>query len=152
MNYVIDTNVAVVANGRDTHAELTLQLECNNFLAKLLKNARHRIILDTEYEIFSEYKKYLNFNGSPGMGDILFKYVHDHMHMNKKIRLHPITKIADMSRGYEELPINSLDPSDRKFLATAVVGSAEIVNATDGDWAENKVLTQSLGIEIVNLG
>ena len=44
-------------------------------------------------------------------------------------------------RGFEELPVNRLDRADRKFLATAVVGNAPILNATDSDWDEQKELT-----------
>ena len=53
--------------------------------------------------------------------------------------------------GFEELPPNRLDPSDRKFLATAVVGEARILNAVDSDWAEQRTLTDDLGVDVVQL-
>ena len=42
--------------------------------------------------------------------------------------------------GYDELPENKFDPSDRKFLAVAVVAKAVVLNATDSDWHEHKDL------------
>ena len=58
---------------------------------------------------------------------------------------------ADDERGFEALPPNKLDRSDRKFLATAVVGEARILNATDSDWAEQQELTGGLGVDVVQL-
>ena len=51
----------------------------------------------------------------------------------------------------KELPENHLDISDRKFLATALVGEAVILNATDGDWAEQRDLTTRLGVTVRQL-
>ena len=46
---------------------------------------------------------------------------------------------------------NSFDPSDRKFLAVAVVAEAVVLNATDSDWAEHGALMDSLGVEVCQL-
>ena len=58
---------------------------------------------------------------------------------------------VDDERGFEELPPNELDPSDRKFLAVAVVGAAKILNAVDSDWSEQRSLTDDLSIDVVQL-
>ena len=68
-----------------------------------------------------------------------------------RVRQASITPIRDESRGFRELPNNGLDPSDRKFLAVAVVGEAEIVNATDSDWSEQEELTRDLGVSVRQL-
>ena len=82
---------------------------------------------------------------------MFFKYIHDNQHAANKIHSVCITLSSDIGRGFEELPINSLDSSDRKFLATAVVAQVTIVNATDSDWAEQCELLETLHIEIKQL-
>ena len=47
--------------------------------------------------------------------------------------------------------MNSLDRSDRKFLAAAVVGHAAIVNATDSDWSQQEELIERLGVTVRQL-
>ena len=37
--YVVDTNVAMAANGRDTHADLECQLDCIEKLAAICREA-----------------------------------------------------------------------------------------------------------------
>lgn len=152
MNVVVDTNVAIAANGRDTHASLTCQYACTVFLEGLISpGKRTHIVLDEEGLIFTEYSGYLYYKGQPGVGDAFFKYLHDHMYLSKKIRLVPITPIADEARGFNELPPNSVDKSDRKFLATAIVASAEIVNAVDTDWHKQAEFIAGLGAKVRQL-
>lgn len=152
MNVVVDTNVAVAANGRDTHASLVCQYECIEFLAGLVSPAkRTRIILDMQGLIFDEYTGHLSYKGVPGVGDMFFKYLHDHMYLGKKIRLVPITPIADEDRGFNELPSNSVDKDDQKFLATAVSAGAKIVNAVDTDWHEQIAFIAGLGVNVLQL-
>ena len=107
--------------------------------------------MDDGYLIFDEYRARLRFEGAPGMGDAFFKHVFNHMHDACRVRKVPITPCDDERRGFKELPQNKLDPSDRKFLATAVVAEAEILNATDSDWNEQAALTSSLGVTVRQL-
>jgi len=152
MNVVVDTNVAVAANGRDTHASLACQYSCAVFLAELVSpGKRTHIVLDKSGLIFSEYSDYLHYKGQPGVGDAFFKYLHDHMHLDKKIKLVPITPIADESRGFEELPQNLMDRNDRKFLAVAITADAKIVNALDTDWHERAKFVTHLGVNMQQL-
>ncbi|MDP2785135.1 MAG: hypothetical protein Q8O38_11170 [Sulfurimicrobium sp.] len=152
MNVVVDTNVAISANGRDTHASLACQYVCIVFLQGLVspKN-RTQIVIDELDLIFSEYSNHLHYKGQPGVGDIFFKYLHDHMYLRKKIKRVPITPIADDARGFNELPPNTVDKSDQKFLAAAVVAGAEIVNAVDTDWHEQVVFVADLGVNVHQL-
>ena len=55
------------------------------------------------------------------------------------------------SRGFEELPDNTFDRCDRKFLAVAVVAKAVVLNAVDSDWSEHATLMDTLGIEVDQL-
>lgn len=145
---VIDTNVAISANGRDTHASLSCQFAC----LELLESCRElNIYLDNQNLIMGEYAKHLNYSGQPNVGDMFFKYLHDYQYSSKKIHSVKITPTNDEEKSFEELPTNQLDPSDRKFLATAVVANATIVNATDSDWEEQQQLLESLNISIKQL-
>lgn len=152
MNVVVETNVPIAANGRDTHASFACQYTCIEFLKELVSpESAKSIILDEQGLIIEEYRSYLNHRGQPGVGDIFFKYLHDHMYLGEKIILLPITPIVDESRGFEELPVNQIDKSDRKFLALAIVANANITNALDTDWHEQTVFIDSMRIQIDQL-
>ncbi len=152
MKVAVDTNVSIASNGRNTHAGLDCQVKCIEFLQlSISANSRTKIVLDQTGLIFDEYKSYLNFHGQPGVGDIFFKYLHDHMYLEKKVSLVSITRIEDEDRGFEELPVNSVDKSDRKFLAAAVIANAGIVNALDGGWHLQREFISTLGITVLQL-
>ena len=147
--YVVDTNVAVVANGRGTDADEACQLRCIEVLEDVC--ARQVVVMDDGDRIFDEYRERLHFNGVPGVGDKFFKHVFYHQYGGGRVRRVPITLCSDERRGFEELPRNDLDRSDRKFLAAAVVGGAIILNAVDSDWGEQEALTEGLGVPVEQL-
>lgn len=152
MKVVIDTNVAIAANGRKTHACNKCQLACIEFLESLTSvSGRRKIYLDDLDLLLNEYKPHLNFHGQPGIGDAFYKFLHDHKYSGKKISLVSITPNNDNGTGFDELPANSIDPSDRKILAISVVGSAKIVNALDNDWHEKREFIAGLGIDVIQL-
>ena len=146
---VVDTNVAVAANRKNTHADLVCQMACVTKLRAVCRDTI--IVLDNSNLIFDEYKDRLSFAGAPGVGDAFFKHVHQHMYGGKRVLRVAITPCDDGSRSFEELPKNKLDHSDRKFLAVAVVAQAEILNATDSDWSEQEALTRDLGVRVRQL-
>lgn len=127
--FVIDTNVAISANGRETHASLKCQLACIEWL----ENCRNIFIaLDKNGLIMNEYEKHLNYSGQPGVGDMFFKYLYNNQYDPEKICLVKITLQNKENSEFAELPPNKVDPSDRKFLATAViVGGAGLAMGGD---------------------
>lgn len=147
---VVDTNVAIVANGgKTTNADLRCQLSCTERLEIVVKE--EVVALDNAQQILTEYGQHLSFSGRPGVGDMFFKYVFDNQHQEERVQLIAITECEDADRGYEELPRNKFDPSDRKFLAVAVVSRAVALNATDSDWGEEQRLINELKVEIEQL-
>ncbi len=82
---------------------------------------------------------------------MFFKHVHVHQYGETRVKRFPVTPCDNPQRGFTELPENNLDPSDRKFLATACVASGVILNATDSDWSEQEELTSGLGVEVRQL-
>ena len=152
MTFVVDTNVAIVANGCDgceTHADIRCQLTCVQRLKSLV--ARETVAIDAGNLILAEYKKRLNFSGRPGVGDVFFKHVFDNQYQGERVRRVTVTPSQDDRRGFEELPDNAFDRKDRKFLAVAVVAEAVVLNATDSDWGEQAALMNTLGVEVDQL-
>lgn len=147
-DFVVDSNVAVVANGRATHANQDCQLACISKLEQVVR--QHRVALDKGGLIFEEYQRRLNFSGGPGIGDMFFKHLFNHQYNRKRVLQVKITP-SDADRGFMELPTNRLDPADRKFLAVAAVARASILNAADSDWNENADLLDNLGVTVVQL-
>ena len=96
MKLVIDTNVAIAANGRNTHACAECQLACIDFLEKLTQHPKKQlVVLDDAEQIWGEYSSHLNYRGQPGVGDIFFKYLHDNRHKQEAIELVSITPSSD---------------------------------------------------------
>ena len=147
--FVVDTNVAISANGRETHADEQCQLECVQTLRAMV--AGEMIAIDDGGSILDEYAKNLRWSGQPGTGDAFFKHVFNSQYDPTRIRRVPLTPSEDDRRSFEELPPNTFDPSDRKFLAVAVVANGVVLNATDSDWNEHRALTDELGVEVRQL-
>lgn len=150
---VIDTNVAIVANGHASQAGPNCRRECAANLKKSIDECR--ILLDTHSLILSEYQNYFSFSGQPGIGDAFFKWLHNNQanpeHCRKvKIAPHP-------DREFVEFPsdenLSSFDRSDRKFVAVALASGTEpeIMNASDTDWWHHRHELQQHGIEVVFL-
>ena len=147
--FVVDTNVAIAANGRQTHADERCQLACVEKLESVV--AQDVVAIDDGRAILAEYGKHLRFSGMPGMGDMFYKHVFNFMYLPDRVRMVTVTPSEDLGRGFEELPENTFDPSDRKFLAVAVVANAVVLNATDSDWSEHGALMDKLGVEVSQL-
>ena len=146
--HVIDTNVAVAANGRDTHANKACQLACMDALVLV---ATQKVAIDDRGLILKEYGNRLNYAGRPGVGDFFFKHVLDNQYRPDRVRRVAISPTDDDQRGFSELPPNKLDRSDRKFLAVAAAVNAVIFNATDSDWDEQATLMEDLKVEVRQL-
>lgn len=146
---VVDTNVAVVANGRDTHADVTCQLACVRAISETYN--KRAVVVDEGDLIMDEYAKHLHRSGEPGAGDAFFKHLFQHSYGSDRVRRVSLTPCDDDQRGFAELPVNSFDPDDRKFVAAAVVANAAIMNATDSDWHEQRAFLDCLGVTIEQL-
>lgn len=147
---VIETNVAISANGKNTHASLECQLACVTFLSKVVAR-KEPIAIDELGLILEEYAKYLNYSGQPEVGDEFFKYLNDHQYYSDQVLRVQITPNNEPERGFDELPINSMDPSDRKFLVVALVSKGRVVNALDSDWHENIEAINEMGVQVAQL-
>ena len=155
--YVIDTNVGVVANGRNCpQADYACKLACIGKLkecVEILNNKKQgHVVVDSGNEIFEEYRSHFAFEGQPGTGDMFFKVLHERRFSTVNCERVEINR--DEEWGYEEFPhdeeLRGFDFSDRKFIAVAIQSqnSPVILNATDSDWHENgKSLNKYVQIE-----
>lgn len=152
---VVDTNVPIVANGRDTHASSACRLIGIDFLEDLV--AKGRIAIDDRGVIFEQYKSYLSFSGQPGVGDLFFKHVFDNMYVSERVERVVVEPIADDRRQFAEFPVDaelaSFDRADKVFVAVAraTPRNRDIVNATDGGWAAHRVPLLRHGVAVVEL-
>ena len=64
---VVDTNVAIVANGNNTNASPSCQLAALAALREILQDGR--IVVDIAGDMLNEYRRLLNPSGQPGVGD-----------------------------------------------------------------------------------
>ena len=147
---VVDTNVLVAANGRDTHVEDSCQLRCVEELARL---AREEVVcVDDKWLIMREYEKRTRQKGQARPGTVFYKHVCRKMGDSKTVRLIPVDPRDAEGRDFADpvLPPNNLK-RDAKFLAVAVKASAAIVNAADSDWAEHRELTDRLRVDVRQL-
>ena len=147
--FVVDTNVAIVANGRGTHADEQCQLDCVQKLESLVK--QEIVAIDKRGLILDEYGNHLSYSGMPGVGDAFFKHVLDNQYRNRHVHRVQVTPSEDDRQGFERLPENTFDRSDRKFLAVAVVAEAVVLNATDSDWDEQAALMERLDVKVDQL-
>ena len=96
---------------------------------------------------------YADFSRSGGrsVGDQFFIHVINNRYDETRVQRIAVTPIDDERRSFEELPENTFDRSDRKFLAVAVSAEAVVLNATDSDWGEQRELMDGLGVKVEQL-
>lgn len=153
-NYVVDTNVLIVANGRNTNTTLQCRLNCIDKLTLILSN--DRILIDNLGLIFAEYKNYMCFSGQPGVGDQFFKWLHENQAVTDrclKINITPLNGNNDFEEFPNSEDLNEFDRNDRKFVAVAIASqkSPPILNAVDSDWwdFQNALEAESIVIEFL---
>jgi hypothetical protein len=129
---VVDTNVGVVANGRNTNATFACRLAALDALASIVREGR--IVIDASGEMEAEYRTYFNPSGQPGVGDRFFQAVLTEF--AGRVERIDLEKRADGS--YADFPddadLASFDYSDRKFAAAARKAGVPVLNAVDSDW------------------
>ena len=147
---VVDTNVLIVANGNNDQADPECELACIEMLEGATKG-KETVLLDASGLIMDEYEGYCSYSGVPGVGDLFFKFLHDHQYSEASVVRIPIQQTPDREGGFANLPPNDFDPNDRKFLAVAEAGNGRVVNATDSHWSEHADFIDSMGVFVCEL-
>lgn len=150
MHVVVDTNVLIVANRRETQASPQCVLNCIRKLESIQKI--QVLVIDDGWRIIKEYRKKVSSSGQPGIGDAFLKWVLTNHNNSTRCEKVSITEIAD--NHYAEFPtdpaLGQFDLSDRKFVAVALMHPAHppIVNAVDSDWLLWQIPLEANGIQI----
>ena len=149
MRRVVDTNVAVTANGDATNQCVTA---CGRALLAVA-NGGH-LFVDAAGDIVAEYRKNLAAHGDPRAGNAFFKWLLTNEWNPQKVTRVAITKKADDKDSFNELPDPPegvrYDPSDRKFLAVSAAHPEHppVLQALDSKWWGWKDALQQSGVII----
>src|SRR5690606_5245925 len=114
-----------------------------------------KILIDDQYLIIEEYKRYLSYSGQPGAGDAFFKWLWSN-HVNlAHCRQVPISRLAgDGWRVFVEVPddneLRGFDRDDQKFVAVSLASeeAPAVLNASDTDWWNFRVPLEQNGVRI----
>lgn len=148
---IVDTNVAITANGHARQAGPACQLACINALRTI--QAQRRVSMDQSGLILQEYRRHLSPNGQPGLGDAFFKWLWNNQANPQVCVPVPITPTSD-GRDFAEFPDDAalalFDPSDRKFVAVARAhpDRPPIFNAVDTDWLHYQDALAAHGVRV----
>ncbi len=149
---VVDTNVALAANGEAEHTDPKCVLRCLQEL-KATRNER-QVLLDDAGLIMQEYLKQKPHGLPRGAGDAFLIWVHDNQANPANVRTVPVTPLDDDPRGFAEFPddgdLIDFDPDDRKFVAVALASGdvPPILNATDTDWWIHRTALARNGVRV----
>jgi len=152
VHVVIDTNVAVTANGKNDGAPFDCVVASARALKYVIDNGH--VYIDVGGAIIAEYKTYLRAAGQPGPGDVFYKWLLTHQWGNRRVTRVPITPKAEDNRDYEELPEptdgTEYDPSDKKFLAVAVAHPRrpQILQSFDSKWWGWRAALEAAGVSV----
>lgn len=157
---IIDTNVLVVANGRDAAPQSTEKcvILCRVRLAEISRGSE-KGLLDDKRRIIQEYKNNLNEKGR-GHGDRFWLELIRRMwrEEEKFIRV-SITSLAGNGTDFEEFPnddasLKNFHKKDRKFVAVALAyqhnsgQEAPILIADDSGWKEFNTALANHGVYV----
>lgn len=150
MTVVVDTNVAVVANGKSQQASAACVLTCTEKLQQIM-TGELKLVLDNDWRILNEYMRNLRSNGAD-VGDRFLGWL-----LANKDRLCDyvsITPIGGSENDFQEFPtdpaLRNFDPADRKFIAVALAHAEKppILQAVDSEWWNYREALRQSGITI----
>lgn len=143
MTFIVDTNVAIVANEEPTEQRpLDCIDACIRNLEAIMRSGR--IAMDDEDLILEEYYPYTQWHGELGTGHEFFKFVIDNLWNPERCDRVPLAPYPN----HPEL--DAFDLSDRKFVQVSL-GHPErppILNATDSDWQHVEEALTAHGVTI----
>lgn len=147
---VMDTNVAVVANGEASQAGPDCVTACISRIKSIQKE--ETILVDDSGFVLQEYRRRLRPRGEPGIGHQFFLWLADHLGDETRCRQVQVTPHGE--RGFAEFPdsedLRDFDRDDRAFVAVAIASGVgpPVVNASDTDWWNHREALARHGVEI----
>lgn len=153
MSCVVDTNVAVVAEGLTPQAGPRCVDVCQTRLETIVREGG--LLLDSLDLIIEEYAGALGKAGRPGIGRAFVKWAFDYRFDPSKVRRVDILPVRPATwRRFAEVPdvpaLRTFDGDDQKFVAVALSSGEHpsILNATDSDWANHHAALVAAGIRV----
>jgi hypothetical protein len=137
MRCVVDTNVAVIANGTSAPASADCAAASARALQDVMRSGH--VFIDDAGEIVTEYRNNLAPFGQPLPGNAFLKWLLTHEWDRRRVTRVTVTR-NNGSTGFDELPVpddgTRYDPSDCKFLAIAATHPEHppILQAMDSKW------------------
>ena len=153
MTVIVDTNVAVVANGKWDEDFDDCEATCISRLEEIT-SGKVILALDDQRRIIEEYRKKLSPDGQPGVGDAFLKWVEINWTNPKRCVRVPITPIENSETEFKEFPddhaLQKFDSDDRKFVAVAVAHCEKppILQAVDSQWLDFRDVLLQHGVRV----
>ena len=151
MAVIVDTNVAVVANGQSPQASPNCVDICINRIERIIRGGE-KLVLDNRWMILTEYMRNLRSSGEPGAGDKFLLWLL--RNKDTQCDLVSITSIDGSNNAFEEFPddpaLDGFDPADRKFIAVACahLERPPILQAVDSKWLDFNDAFRENGITV----
>lgn len=142
MTFVVETNVALVANLKADHASQDCVLACTRVLKSIMES--ERVAIDDQWVVLSEYKKKLRSSGQPGVGDAFLRFVLTNL--RNPLRCAAVT----MSEFPDHPALAAFHSKDRKFVQVSLAhpDRPAILNAVDTDWRPFETHFMAHGVSI----
>ncbi len=145
---IVDTNVAVVANGHSEQASPECVINCIERLEEIIKFKNEKLVLDNQRQIINEYEQELR-KGEPGFGNAFLKWVFDNYWESQSCDL-----VSISSGGLDEFPkdpeLSRFHKHDIKFVAVSISHPSHppILQAVDSLWWLFKDALERNGIRV----
>ena len=152
MMAIVDTNVAVVANGKSVQASEQCVTTCTRRLQGII-NGETKLVLDNKWAILREYRQNLHSNGADA-GDRFLAWCLRNWRNLEQCDLVSITPIEGSETEFEEFPddpaLENFDPDDRKFIAVARKHPEKpsILQAVDAQWLDFREALSRHGVRV----
>jgi len=154
---IIDTNVLLVASAKDPnspfsncdHVPPEQQVIVLDWLMEFRKDGQSKLVLDQSFKIWDEYHNQMT--RGQDIGSLV---------VAEKLQSARFVDVEFDKHGHGCLPreLEEIihDPSDRKFVATALSdftsgSQSKIINAVDSDWCKWEKALKSAGIVVEHL-
>ena len=153
MTVIVDTNVAVVANGKSEQASWDCEVSCIDKLLEIT-GGKLKLAVDDQRRIIDEYRNKLSPDGQPGVGDAFLKWVEINWTNEERCDRASITPVENSDTDFREFPedpaLQTFDPDDRKFIAVALAHPEQppILQATDTQWWDFRESLYRNGVKV----
>ncbi len=152
-DWIVDTNVLIVANGSTED----VGLECRENCIELLEAATDGevvVVVDSDFRIIGEYNKQ-QYLQQPGPGQAFLKWILRNRSNPKHCVRVDLTETPSNPLDFEEFPdheeLQDFDNDDRKFVAVAHAHNrpTAICEAVDTDWWGWKEALEEVGVAVI---